>query len=84
MNDTEDRIEMHDLLVILDELREKVVELDGSRVNIEVKNKQVNSEKAEINRRMLYAAHLADLVKIDLMSHYHRFKGEHPPWISAD
>lgn len=77
-------LDMRDLLVMIDELREKAVDLDGVRVNIEVKSKSVNAEKAEINRKLLYLAHLADLVKVDVMNHYHRFKGETPPWISAD
>lgn len=84
MNDAETTLDMHDLLVMIDELREKVVELDGTRLNIEVRSKPVNSQKAEVNRKLLYLAHLADLVKVDVMNHYHRFKGETPPWISAD
>ena len=63
----DDTIDMTDLLAILDELREHIVELDGCRVNIEVKSKPINAAKAEINRKLLYAAHMADLVKIDIM-----------------
>ena len=84
MNDTIETLDMHDLLVMLDKLRAKVVELDGRRLNIEVRSKQVNAEKAEINRKLLYLAHLADVAKVDIMSHYHRFKGENPPWITIN
>lgn len=79
-----DTLDMTECLEMIDELRERVVELNGSRPNIEVKSKSVNSAKADINRRLLYVAHLADLVRVDIMSHYHRFKGENPPWITAD
>lgn len=78
------RLDMHDLLAMLAELRERVVDLDGTKVNIEVRSKEVNSEKAEVNRKLLYAAHLAHLVEADIMSHYHRFKGEDPPYIATD
>jgi len=78
------QLDMSDLLIMVDDLRERVVDLDGTSLNIEVRNKEVNSQKAEINRRLLYAAHLAHLVEADIMSHYHRFKGENPPWISVD
>lgn len=74
-------LDMHDLLALLDELRERVVELDGSRVNIEVRSRQVNAEKAEINRKLLYVAHLFDAAKVEVMSQYHRFKGEDPPFL---
>lgn len=83
-NGTIETLDMHELLALLDELRDRVLELDGSRVNIEVRSKQVNAEKADINRKLLYLAHLADVVKVEVMNHYHRFKGEDPPFISAD
>lgn len=81
---TDDVLDMHDLLLLVQELRKEILDLDGSKVNIEVKSKAVNAEKAEINRKLLYLAHLADLVKVDIMSHYHRFKGEEPPHLVVD
>jgi hypothetical protein len=83
-NGTIETLDMHELLALLDEVREKVVDLDGVRVNIEVRSRQVNAEKADINRKLLYLAHLFDVGKVEVMNHYHRFKGENPPYISAD
>lgn len=84
MSQPHDSLDMGELLDMIEDLREKVEKLDGSRANIEVSSKQVNSRKAQINRDLLYAAHLADLVRVDIMSHYHRFKGETPPYITAE
>lgn len=82
-NGTIETLDMRELLALLDELRQEVLNLDGSRVNIEVRSKAVNAEKAEINRKLLYLAHLFDVAKIEVMNHYHRFKGENPPFISV-
>lgn len=84
MSQPHDSLDMGELLDMIEDLREKVEKLDGSRANIEVSSKQVNSRKAQINRDLLYAAHLADLVRVDIMNHYHRFKGETPPYITAE
>lgn len=78
---TSDTLDMTVLLEVLDELRGEIESLNGSRVNIEVRSKQVNAEKAEINRKLLYVAHLFDAAKVEVMSQYHRFKGEDPPFL---
>jgi hypothetical protein len=67
---------------LLDEAREILVELEGTRPNIEVSTKEINSAKAEAQRKLLYAAHLADAARLDIMSLYHRFKGQIPPRVS--
>lgn len=81
---SDDRLDMTDTLELLDEVRSLVQSLDGALVNIEVKSKQVNAGKAEISKKLLYASHVADMVRVDIMSQYHRFKGENPPIIVTD
>ena len=63
----------------LDELREMLENLNGERENLEANSKRVNSHKAEVNRRLLYAAHLAKVIEVEILSQYHVFKGEDPP-----
>lgn len=82
MNAAPETLDMRTLLELLEEVREEVESLDGSRVNIEVRSRTVNAEKAEINRKLLYVAHLFDVSKVEVMNHYHRFKGENPPYVS--
>lgn len=79
----EDSLDFSDTLEVIAELRGLIDDLQAIRPNIEVNNRRVNSEKAEINRRLLYAAHLADAARLDIMSQYHRFKGENPPFLSV-
>lgn len=79
----EERLDTTETVQILDELRELLVDLNGSRPNIEPNNKAVNQAKARINKRLLYGAHLADVVRVDIMSLYHLFKGEDPPYPTA-
>lgn len=77
-----DRLNVQGTLALLDEVREIVQGLDKTRPNIEVSSKDVMREKAEVQRKLLYAAHMADCARIDIMSHYHRFKGQNPPRIA--
>lgn len=81
---TDDRLDMTDTLALLDEVRALVHSLDGALVNVEVKSKSLNAAKAEISKKLLYASHVADMARVDIMSQYHRFKGEAPPIIVTD
>ena len=71
-----DKMDVGGTLALIEELEDLVKGLDGERPNIEVSNKDVMRRKAEVQRKLLYAAHLADCVKVDITSHYHRFKGQ--------
>ena len=76
-----DGLNMKGTLALLDEVRELVEELNGTRPNIEVSTRDIQRAKAEAQRKLLYAAHLADCVKVDITSHYHEFKGQRPPYV---
>lgn len=83
MQTIDDGLNVTETLALLDELRIAVEGLQGVRVNIETNNRSVSAAKADITRKLLYTVHLADCVRVDIMSHYHKFKGENPPFMSV-
>lgn len=79
---SDDRLDMRQTLALLEEVRELVERLDNSPLNIEgSNNKEVMRRKAQASRQLLYAAHVADLTRAEILSQYHKFKGETPPLI---
>lgn len=76
-----DRIDMSGTLQLIDEIRAMLVEIDGRPLDIvDGDNNKVRQRwNATRSREMLYAAHLADCIRLDITSQYHRFKGHHPP-----
>lgn len=53
--------------------------IDGERrVNpsMESNSKKRAAANADISRTLLYAAHMADLARIEILNQYHMFKGE--------
>lgn len=54
--------------------------LHGAPLNIDADN---NKDRMRLNaqrsRDLLYAAHLADLIRAEILNQYHRFKGQNPP-----
>jgi hypothetical protein len=77
------KLNMKHTLALLDEVREILEDLDGEEYNWEnASAKRAMKDKASVNRSLLYASHIADLARADIMSQYHRFKGEaNPPQI---
>jgi hypothetical protein len=69
-------------LILLDDARAMLEDLDGAPLNVDGDN---NKDRMRANSKrskdLLFAAHLADLVRADIMNQYHRFKGENPPRI---
>lgn len=66
-------------LNLLEEARILCREVDGERrVNpsMEPNSKKRASENADISRSLLFAAHLADNARIEILNQYHQFKGE--------
>lgn len=66
-------------LNLLEEARTLCGDVDGQRrVNpsMEPNSKRRASENADISRSLLFAAHLADNVRIEILNQYHLFKGE--------
>lgn len=80
----EPRVNMRRTITLLEEVLGYVEDLDGVRVNIEgATSKDLNRQKADITKRLLYAAHLADMARVAVMSEYHKYKGEKPPTITV-
>ncbi len=78
-----ERLDMTTLLALLDEVRTLAEQLDGAKVDIQINNKRVMATKSQTNKTLLYTAHLADLVKCEVMNQYYVFKGENPPTITT-
>lgn len=71
-------LDLSNVREVIAELERCLATLDGERVNVEGGTRAESREKAVVNRRLLYAAHLADLAGTAIMCHYHHFKGETP------
>lgn len=78
-----ERIDMSTVFRLLDDVRGIAEEMDGAKVDIQINNKSVMASKSRINKQLLYAAHLTDLARLEIMNQYHSFKGEDPPTIHA-
>lgn len=79
-----DTLDLTTTLKLMDEARDLVSLLDGQPLNVDGdSNKQRMHRNAERSRDLLYAAHVVDLARADIISQYHRFKGAEPPEIIA-
>lgn len=79
-----DTLDLSTTLKLMDEARELVAELDGQPLNVDAdNNKDRMRRNAERSRDLLYAAHVVDLARADVLNQYHRFKGAEPPQIVA-
>lgn len=76
-------IDMSRALALLAEAAELCKEVDGRRTDTQDDNKRRMRMNAENSRLLLYAAHIADLGRAEIVSSYHRFKGENPPAIEV-
>lgn len=77
-------VDMTAVQTILKEISAMVTDLDGATFNVEGdNNKERMRASAERSRDLLYAAHLADMCRAELLSQYHRFKGKNPPLVDA-
>ena len=79
-----DSLNMTCALTLLDQIGELVTGLNGAPLNIDGdNNKDRMRANAKRSKDLLYAAHLADLARAEILSQYHRFKGQSPPPISV-
>jgi hypothetical protein len=84
MTDTTDdapRVDMTNAENLLTEIRGMLDKLDGSYgVNAEAdNNKKRMRYSAMMSQNLLYSAHLADSLRLEVMNEYHRFKGHDAP-----
>lgn len=78
MNDN--TLDLTPLIDELDDLRILIEELDGQALNIEAPSaKALMARKADVNKKLLLAAHEADSIRVGLMTAYHVFKGSIEP-----
>jgi hypothetical protein len=71
------------VMTLLDQVEDKLKGLNGlTEKNVSTNDKDKASRKAEISRRLLFAAHLAKTAELEIMNQYHIFKGEDPPKIT--
>lgn len=82
--DTE-RVDMAAAQQLLDELSDQLDRLNGADLDAHVpNNKELMRQKAQLRTDLQYAAHIADLIRVEIMSQYHRFKGtENVPTVDA-
>lgn len=72
-----ERIDMSGVLHFIDEIRTLLAAMDGTPLdNPDGETSRARrSWNAKRGRELLYAAHLADCVRLDINSQYYRFKG---------
>lgn len=68
-------------LVLMDQIEDRLQGLQGLSEADMLNTADKSSRKAEVARRLLYAAHLAHMVEADIISQYHAFRGENVPLI---
>lgn len=75
------RVDMSNAETLLTEIGAMVAKLDGSYgVNAEQdNNKKRMRYSAQMSQNLLYAAHLADNLRVEILNEYHRFKGQDAP-----
>lgn len=80
----EETLDMSPVRSLLAELGELVDRLDGVSLNVEGENNKSRMRaNAERSRELLYSAHLGDLLRVEMLSQYHRFKGQDPPHLEV-
>lgn len=84
MTDDDKTLTMVNALQLLDEAKGAIEHLDGSPLNVGKSNdKNLTRDRAKRSRDLLYAAHLADAARLEILNQYHKFKGETPPTVQA-
>lgn len=82
LNDADGTLSMDAVRKLLEELGDMANELHDLPLNVEgVNNKDRMRINALRSRDLLYAAHLADMLRLEFLNQYHRFKGGHPPTV---
>lgn len=72
-------IDMTKPIDIMDELDGLVHDLDGENPEEDPSTGKKPAIRAERSRKMLYAAHLADRLRISILDEYHILKGSDRP-----
>lgn len=79
-----EKLDMSVVSKLLREVDDLVDALHGAPMNVDIdNNKERMRANAQRSRDLLYAAHLADLIRAEIISQYHRFKGQEPPTLSV-
>ena len=78
-------LNMDNALNLLTEVQGIVARLNGEpAINAEADNNKARMRaSAQRSRDLLYAAHLADLCRAEILNEYHRFKGMNPPTVEV-
>ncbi len=76
------QIDLSSAIVILEEALQLCKDADGRETDYQGNNKDRMRYSADTTRSLLYAAHVADLARAEIINTYHRFKGEDPPAIN--
>lgn len=77
-------VDMTQALAMLADLRLLLVEVDSTPAHYESgNNKEKMRRSADASRQLLYAGHMADLVRAEILNQYHRWRGQTPPEIHA-
>ncbi len=81
-----ERIDMSGVLHLLEEIQDLLSAMDGMPLDVptEDRDRVRRSQNARRGRELLWAAHLADCLRLDIESQYYRFKGFHPREILRD
>lgn len=68
-------LDMAEAFALIDEVRGLAERLDGAPLNVEGDNNKARM-RANANRSkdLLYAAHVADKLRMEIMDQYHHFK----------
>lgn len=75
-------VHMAQAIELLEEAKAIAEQLDGVPPNQDALNsKERMRVNAERSRLLLYAAHVADLARAEILNQYHGWKGETPPTI---
>lgn len=81
---TTEVVDMTAAIALLDELKEMAVKLDRAPLHpLDDSNRAKMRAAADRSRELLYAAHLADGVRFEILSQYHAYKGQQPPMLNV-
>lgn len=67
---------------LVDKLSAEVDALHNRERNEESNNKEKMRANANTSRDLLFAAHLAEVLKVEILNEYHAFKGQDAPRIT--